>query len=160
MDKLLKDILREQMQIKGLNAGRLRQLTGITERYISAFTEGTKEKLPAAHYVRGYLMRIAGILDLNGQELWETYKNELLIKSSGPLDRLPENSFALKKLNKKWLTAGAVLILLIVYLAINANRFLGRPEISITSPAPETLVTTASVLNLIGEVNPRDKLLI
>lgn len=160
MDKLLKDILREQMQIKGLSPGRLRQLTGITERYIFALTEGTKEKLPAAPYVRGYLMRIAGILDLNGQELWEAYKNELLVKSSGPLDRLPENRFALKKLSKKRLAVGIILVLFIVYLAMNANRFLGRPKIDITSPARETLVTTASVLNLAGEVNPSDKLMI
>lgn len=148
------------MQIKGLSPERMRQLTGITERYILAFTEGSKEKLPAAPYVRGYLMRIAGILDLNGQELWEAYKNELLINSSGPLDRLPENRFALKKLSKKWLAGATVAVLLIVYLAINANRFLGRPEITITSPAPETLVTTASALNLVGQINPTDKLMI
>lgn len=160
MEKLLKDILREQMQIKGLNPERIRQLTGITERFIAAFTEGTKEKLPAAPYVRGYLLRIAAVLDLSGQELWETYKSELLSKSSGPLDRLPENRFALKKINKKRLALGAAALLLIVYLAINANRFLGRPQITITSPAPETFVTTASTLNLAGQINPSDKLII
>ena len=160
MDKLLKDILKEQMQIKGLSLERLRQQTGIAERYLAAFFEGRKEKLPAPPYVRGYLIKIASVLDLNGPELWETYKDEVTTKISGPTDILPFNRYALKKMSKKWLAAGTLTILLIIYAALNVNRFLGRPEIIITSPEVETLVTTASIINLLGEINPSDKLLI
>ena len=148
------------MQAKGLTLERLRQQTGIAERHLSSLIEGRHSRLPAAPYVRGYLLRIASILDLSGEELWNLYKGEIVIKRSGPADRLPENRFALKKINKKWFLAGLAVILLLFYAGLNINRFLGRPEIRITSPAVETLVTTANTINLLGKINPDDRLII
>ena len=149
------------MQIKGLTLERIRLQTGIAERYLTAFLEDQKERLPAAPYVRGYLIKLALVLDLNGQELWELHKkDELMIKTSGPADLLPRNRYALKKLNKRWLITGICAALVLVYAATNANRFLGRPTIKITSPAVETLVTTANTIILLGNINTSDKLMI
>ncbi len=160
MDKQLKDILREQIQLKGLTLERLRQQTGIAERYLTAFLEGQREKLPAAPYVRGYLIKLASVLDLNGQELWQIFKNDLMVRSSGSADRLPENRFALKTMDRRYLAAGVVVILLLIYAATNINRFLGRPTIKIVSPSVETLVTTANAITLLGTINPADRLFI
>lgn len=160
MDKLLKDVLKEQIQIKGFSFERLREQTGIAERYLTAFLDGHKEKLPATPYVRGYLMKLASVLELNAQELWENYKPELLDKSSGPHDRLPVNRYAIKTVSKSWIAAGVVGVLILGYLAINASRFLGRPNIQILSPTLETTITTANTIELLGKVSPSDKLLI
>jgi len=160
MDKSLKDILREQMQAKGLTPQKLRQQTGIAERYISALVEGNAKNLPAAPYVRGYLIKLASMLDLDDKELWELYLREGTVKSSGPEDRMPENRFALRRINKRAVISAVVAGLVVVYLAMNANRFLGRPELTITSPGAETFVSTANVVTIAGAINPRDVLAI
>ena len=160
MDKPLKDILREQMQAKGLTFERLKIQTGIAERYLAAFLEGQNEKLPAVPYVRGYLMTIAAVLELNGNELWETHKESFLAKKSGPADRLPHNRFAIKTINKNWIIAVVLAALLIFYVILNIDSLLSGPKIKITSPSGQTLITANKTVQLIGSVDPGAKLLI
>ena len=71
MDKPLQELLKEQVAIKGYNVERLTRITGIPERYIEGLLSGDYDKLPPAPYVRGYLLTIAPLLDLNADELWE-----------------------------------------------------------------------------------------
>lgn len=158
MDKQLKDILRDEMQAKGLTTGRIALLTGIAERHVEALLEGRTNKLPATPYVRGYIMRVAALLDLDGTALWDLYKREAVVIASGPADRLPENRFALKPVSKKWIAVLAATVAVIVYLVINADRFLGKPTIEISSPATETTVTTADVIEIFGKVGGNDKI--
>src|SRR3990167_724812 len=160
MDKLLKDLLRDQMEAKGVTLERVKQQTGIAERYIMAFLEGKKEKLPAAPYVRGYLIRIASLLDLNGQELWKMYENELVSKRSGAKDIMPFNRYALKKINKKMVVGALVAALFAFYGIMNVSRFLGGGQLEIVNPAAETVVTTANLITLSGKSSPNDKLMI
>ncbi len=160
MGKELKEILKEQMQAKGLTFEKIKLQTGIAERYLMAFLEGQKDKLPAAPYVRGYLMTIAAILELNGKELWETYKDELTIKKSGPNDRMPINRFALKKASKNKIVIGLLVIFLIVYFTINANKVSGRPNLQIANPPEATLTMASSTINLFGTVDVGAKLTI
>lgn len=161
MEKLLKDILREQMQTKGYTVSRVRRETGIAERYISAFIEGDTTKLPPAPYVRGYLLTIAKVLELNGTELWENYEKEgERIKSSGPLDTLPLNRFAMKKLSKGWIILGIIVLSIAIYGALSFNRLLGVPSLTIEYPGSETTITSENPILLIGRIDPRDSLLI
>ena len=74
MDKPLHELLKEQFAIKGYNIERLTRITGIPERYIEGLINGDYNKLPPAPYVRGYLLAIAPLLDLNAEGLWEEYK--------------------------------------------------------------------------------------
>ncbi len=155
--KLLKDILREEMQAKGFTPLRIRRETGIAERYITAFLEGDPKKLPAAPYARGYLMTIGRLLQVDGNELWDLYEKETEhIKRSGPADLLPGNRFAMKKINKGWIVGGIVLVLVIIYSIANFNRFLGVPTIRIDYPTEETTVTTKSPMVITGQIDPRD----
>jgi len=157
MEKTLHDLLREQLQVKGLTVQKLRQSTGIAERYIHALVASDYSKLPAAPYVRGYLLRLAPLLDLDGNELWELYQKEgNTIKTSGPEDRMPENRFALKTINKKRVGGALIVLIVLVYLAISAQRFLGQPSLKLTSPGAETVVSTASIILISGSINPRD----
>ena len=105
-------------------------------------------------------MKLASVLELNGQELWEAYKHEILSKSSGPNDRLPVNRYAIKTINKTWILAGALGVLVLIYLATSLSQFWGNPDIQITSPAEETIVTVANTIDLLGKINANDKLLI
>ena len=142
------------MQVKGMTVMKLRQQTGIAERYLSAFLEDEPAKLPAAPYARGYLLRIAAVLDLDGNALWEMYRTSTDIKSSGPEDRMPENRFALRRLNRKLIFGVAFGTLAVIYLVSNANRLLGRPSLTLTSPGPDTSVTTASIVMVSGTIEP------
>ena len=160
MEKTLENILREQLQLKGISIQKLRQHTGIADRYLHALLEGKHEKLPPAPYTRGYLMKIATALDLNGEELWNLYKNGSGVKSSGPLDRLPGNRFALKKINKGWMIGGIVGIVIIFYVIVNAGRFVGTPSLTITNPKEATTIVNEDTILLTGTINPNDKLII
>jgi cytoskeletal protein RodZ len=160
MDKQLKDILKEQMQVKGVSFERLREQTGIAERYLTGLLDNDAKKLPPVPYIRGYIIKIAAALNLDGNEIWESYKSELLQKSSGPNDRLPINRFALKKIGSGRIIAAALGIFVLVYLALSANRFLGQTNIEIVSPALQTTISTANTINLLGKVNSNAKLLI
>ena len=154
---LLKDLLRERVELKGLTVLRLRQQTGIAERYLSAFLEGNHEKLPALPYVRGYLMHLATLLDLDGNELWETYQRETkTMKSSGATDVLPHNRFALQRLDRRKVAAGIAAALVLIYLLVNINRFLGKPPLTVSFPPDQPTTTATSSLTITGTADPRD----
>jgi hypothetical protein len=122
--------------------------------------QGDTKKLPAAPYVRGYLLKIGKILDFDGNELWEAYKKESGIKSSGPEDRLPSNRFAIKSINKKYIVIALIAIAIIGYLIWQAPRFLGKPPLSINYPFYATTTTPYSEISIVGKIDPRDKLTI
>jgi cytoskeletal protein RodZ len=157
---LLKDLLRERLESEGLTLEQLKQQTGITERYLVAFFNGHPDRLPPPPYVRGYLFKITLQLNLDGEEIWKTYRHELDSRRSGDRDRLPINRFAIKRPSKMLVIGGVLAMLVILYAAANVNRFLGKPMLSVTSPATETLVTTASTITLTGSVDPNDSLFI
>src|SRR3989344_5110349 len=158
MNKLLKDILEEEMREKNITASKIIQETEIAERYINAFLKGEKDKLPPAPYVRGYLKRIAASLSLDHDYLWKIFLSETTLKRSGASDMLPKNRFALKKINKKLFVYAMIAAILMIYGAMNAGRFLGLPKIDIENPLSGTIVTTANIITLKGVVGERNKL--
>lgn len=156
----LKEVLTDALEAQGLNIGRLAELTDIPERYLIALRDNDIKKLPAAPYVRGYLMKIAEVLDIDGRPLWELYKTESPVKTSGVEDRLPVNRFAIKPRSKKLLIFGLMLLLGIIYLAWRSNDLFGTPQIEIVNPVVNNFVTKDSSVKLRGIVNPKDKLMI
>ncbi len=155
--KLLKDILREEMQAKGYTPARMRRETGIAERYIFAFMEGDRKRLPATPYVRGYIMVIARLFNLNGADLWKLYEGEDdYLKTSGATDILPGNRYALKKISRGWIMAAVAVLLFAVYAVMNFNRFLGVPMLLIEFPNDETTVSFENAIFLRGQIDPRD----
>lgn len=156
--KFFSDFLREQIQVRGFSVEHLAAQSGVSERHLEALLERNFRKLPAAPYVRGYLMKIGGVLGVKGDELWELYRREAEVKISGPEDRLPGNRFAIRAVSKKWFVLGGTLLILILYLGVNASRLLGAPSLILERPEEETTLTSASVITLAGRVNPEDKL--
>lgn len=160
-EKSLKDLINEQLEIKGLTLEKISVSTNIPLRYLKALSEGDIKKLPAAPYVRGYLIKISRLLDLDDQELWKLYKSESEVKIAGPADRLPSNRFAIKtKLEKKYVIAVIIIVIVIGYLIWQAPRLFGKPEIEIYYPPDKLITLEIEELPISGKIDPRDKLLI
>lgn len=161
--KTLSEIFNEVLDLRGLNLEKLAELTNIPKRFLTALRDGDFRNLPPAPYVRGYLMKIAGVLDIDSNLLWQTYKKENLFKTSGAEDKMPINRFAIRPLNKKKAAMGIVLIFIAVVLVWNLNVFLGilgTPNLKIDAPAGDNLIVNAPSIKLEGEVDVQDKLTI
>jgi len=154
--KPLNDILQEAVRAHGLNVARLQQLTGIPEHSLQALLDGQNQKLPAAPYVRGYFLKIAQLLELDGPALWERFQRESEMKTSGQTDRLPTNRFAIKPINKTVILVGIVIIGLMIYGFIGVNRLLGSPELAISSPSADPFLSTSPTVVISGKIDPRD----
>ncbi len=158
--KSLKDIIIERADSKGLSAEKLFNLTGIPRHYLNALLKEEYHKLPAAPYVRGYLQKLSAALDLDGRELWDLHRFEIDPKSSGAADKLPENRFVIKTKKVQWSWIGAAVIVVGLYLLLNADRLLGLPDIRILNPESETSLVSASLFTVNGYADPKDKILI
>lgn len=157
--KNLTEIFHEALSLRGLNIEKLAELTDVPKMYLEALRDADFKKLPASPYVRGYLMKIAEALRIDGEMLWQTYKNEN-IKTSGAKDKLPHNRFLVKPLKKRMLVFGFVAILVIIYLVWQIDNLLGVPKIEITNPAFPTIIVNDPNLKLSGETDNQNKLTI
>lgn len=159
--KLLKEILSEALEKKGLGREKLADATGIPNRFVSAFLEGEPAELPAAPYVRGYLKKIAGVLELDADELWRMHERESAPRQSGAMDLLPQNRFAIAPANKLIMSVVVLIIATLIYAALGAGKLIGIPKLTVTIPANETSIATsasATIEGLLG--NPEDTLTI
>ena len=159
--KLLKDIIGEALDHEGWHARKLAEATGISENYIRLFLDGNLQKLPPAPYVKGYLNKIAVVLELDKDDLWQTYKDETGNAAfSGPDDRLPTNRFAIQSVSNKIIIFGALGILIIIYLGWNIDKMIGLPNLKITLPSADTSTVTAPTISIEGQTDYSSKLTI
>lgn len=159
--KTLRELIIEALDFRGLNVEKLTEVTDIPKYYLTALTTGDFKKLPAAPYVRGYLLQISEILQIDQDLLWEAYQKESsLYKTSGPQDKLPSNRFAFKNPNKRKTVIIIVLLIIITFSIWQFDEFFGTPKIEIISPAIDNLTINAPSIKLAGKVNARDKLII
>ncbi len=162
--KNLREILNEALELKDLDVKKLSEMTDIPIYYLSALSEGDFLKLPAAAYVRGYLMKVAEVLGIDKESLLRAYKQEISLgplKTSGSQDKLPLNRYAFKPFYRK--TAIIVIIVLVLAAAAfvwKVDNFLGTPKIELFSPIVDNMIVNSSSIKLTGKVNPRDKLVI
>lgn len=164
----VKEILTGALREKKMTIARLAEATDIPERYVALLVEGKSSEsaegelkgLPPAPYVRGYLMRIAGSLGLDGQVLWQAYTNQLHPKTSGESDTMPTNRFAFKRLNRKKIIMVVIVIAVLAGLGIWVRTLLGTGVIDIKSPSQESTVTNVPSIDLQGRIDPSDRLTI
>lgn len=156
----LKTLITDSLAIRNLNQEKLSQLTGIPTHYLQAIENHDLSKLPASPYVRGYLKKIAQALHLNQDELWKMYEQELAVKSSGPLDKLPSNRFAIKPINKKYWLIAVFLLIIATYVGFQMRTFFGDPFLDIAQPHEQTTSSTEPSIILSGRIDSKDKLLI
>lgn len=156
----LKSLLSEALELRNVNHEKLAQITGISERYIWAIQNLEVEKLPPSPYVRGYIKKIAEVLRLNHDEIWDLYRKELSHKTSGKYDTLPENRFAIRQLSRKQIFALTLGIIFAFYLLFNISRLLGKPNLEISWPGQSVTATSENRIILTGTLDQRDKLTI
>lgn len=160
MEPTFNNFLREQVQLHGLTLSQLSQQTGVSERHLEALLEGQLKRLPAAPYVRGYLIKISHVLNLPDEKLWEMYKAEVSVKSSGAHDRLPGNRYAIRVIKPWWIVAGIAALFLIIFFSLRAGSFFGKPDFTLIHPSTEIFTTATSTIVFRGVIDPQDKLLI
>ena len=137
-----------------MDAGKLSDLTDVPQRFISSLVSGDFNDLPSEPYIRGYLFKIAGILDADPNFLWRSFRQSAEIRSSGSGDILPANRFGLKKVSNKkiWILLAA--LVLVGFLGFRINSILGKPTLDVSLPE----VTVNHVVKVTGQVNPDDTL--
>jgi cytoskeletal protein RodZ len=69
--------LKEARLAKGLSLEDLQSLTKIQKRYLIGIEEGNYSSMPGNFYVRAFVKQYAEALQLNPDEIFETYKNEI-----------------------------------------------------------------------------------
>lgn len=158
--KSFHEFLKEQIADKGFSVKKIALETGIAERHLQALLDADVKRLPSAPYIRGYLVKIAKLLDLNSNALWNIYQEEHLISTSGAADTLPGNRYALRAIPRSLAAAAVLLLLAALYLGTNAGRLFGKPRLEIYSPPTVTALTNLSPFALAGAINPADRLLI
>lgn len=158
--KPLKEVILEQLEIKGFNLEKVLLATEIPKHSLEAILKGEWQKLPAAPYARGYFKKLEEILELQPDVLWNHYREETEIKTSGSEDRLPENRFAINAKSRKWIWPILIIVVALIYFGFNFSRLLGRPEINISNPLSASAIATVPTFTFTGEINPKDKLFI
>lgn len=129
-------LLIEALHVKDWGVEELAKRTGVSDRFINLLLEERIEDMPSLPYLRGYILKITDVLDLDNEKIWQTYfENNERLRSSGKYDELPKNRFVLSRINKK-VVLGVITILIVllylfirVFLAFNLSHALSIPDL-------------------------------
>ncbi|PAE40838.1 helix-turn-helix domain-containing protein [Bacillus sp. 7884-1] len=69
--------LKDARLAKGLSLEDLQSITKIQKRYLIGLEEGNYSSMPGNFYVRAFVKQYSEALQLNPDEIFETYKNEI-----------------------------------------------------------------------------------
>lgn len=69
--------LKEARLSKGYSLDDLQEITKIQKRYLMGIEEGNYSMMPGTFYVRAFIKQYAEAVDLNAEELLETYKGDV-----------------------------------------------------------------------------------
>ncbi|HEY7623421.1 MAG TPA: RodZ domain-containing protein [Candidatus Limnocylindria bacterium] len=138
--------LRAQREKKGITLEQAAADTRIREKFLHALEEGDHRSLPGAVYTRGFLRNYSDYLDLDTDELIETFQKERV----GPPEPAPKRSFKpYKPVVRRGLIFRPVVFVPVLILAF-VGAFLGYmyyqfttfatlPKLEITDPATDGL---------------------
>ena len=80
--------LKEARLAKNLSLDDLQIITKIQKRYLVGIEEGNYASMPGNFYVRAFIKQYAEALNLNPDEIFETYKNEIPASHNDELHHL------------------------------------------------------------------------
>ena len=156
-------MIEDAMKAKSVSIEKLSQLTGISERFLEALVKEGSEKLPAAPYVRGYLGKIASVLNLDGDALWSEYSRQYVRPKSTKKMAMNESERKFEVLEKfvsprSLIIIGAILgVGLVIWL--RGSAFIGRPTLSLEQFDDTTPVATSTFV-IKGKIDPKNQLTI
>ena len=151
-------LIVDAMRTKSISVEKLSGATGISDRIINGLIEERYENIPPAPYVRGYLLKIAAVLNLDGEALWADYvKYNDSVRRSGKKDQLPQNRFAIAKMQKKFIWVIFIAVLVGGYLLVRLASFYQKPNFELTNPLDGAVLKESTVV-IKGNVEPGTKL--
>ena len=150
IDELIEDL----MEARGFGIERLAHDTGIPARFITSILQREFDKLPAQPYIRGYLFKIAEVLEIDPPILWQSYRHSTEVARSGATDSLPANRFAIKNIRASRVVLALLGVVVIGLVGTRINSILGNPTIELN--LPET--TNEEVISVTGSVEAGDRL--
>ncbi|MFC9538276.1 helix-turn-helix domain-containing protein [Lysinibacillus sp. NPDC056959] len=92
--------LKEARLSKGYSLDDLQEITKIQKRYLIGIEEGNYSIMPGSFYVRAFIKQYADAVDLNAEEILETYKSELPGTSNNQVSQSMTNSPSRRKISK------------------------------------------------------------
>lgn len=154
--------LLEAMKSKNFTVQKLSQATGVAENFLENLINEKYNKFPPAPYVRGYLVKIAKALELNGEELWKNYlEDSNLIRRSGEFDKPPHNKYASSTKNKRLSVFLIFVAVAVIIVGVTKVKwFSSEPDIILTNPATEMTVVNSPVFEVRGGVGSGERLII
>lgn len=159
MDKPFKEIIIDAIEHKGLSIGKLAELSRVPEHYVELIIRGDYEKLPSSPYLHGYFTRLSETLNLESELVWQVFKKEFDIRTSGEKDLLPKNRFAFEPINNtKIFTISSFVVLVFVYLIFRFNALFGKPYLVVLDPAESNISTNIETYVLRGNAELENKL--
>ena len=135
--KVLADKLRLRREEKGLSVLQVSLLTNVSPSKLRKMEEGNFASVDADVYVRNYLKRLSGVLELPYEELLSLYEE-------GKRKCMPQNEMCEERVNKKARREIAMVVLLgiVFFLAV----FLAIECVRLRESFPAVLVTEEPVL--------------
>jgi hypothetical protein len=153
-----KNFLEEKLKDRGWNLKRLSEVSGISLNHLENLVNENFKALPAAPYIRGYLIRLSKILEFDYLIWWEYFQKQNNIKKSGKEDELPRNRFEPQLIFKPVLIS-LIILLIVFYIVLRFNFILGKPVIGLNI-GENILNTNESNFLLQGYVKNADKVFI
>lgn len=161
--KNMGELLSEIMETRGLSVDRLAELTNINKRYINGLLSNDLKSLPAGPYVRGYLLKIAEVMETDAEPLQMAYR-EFELRTSGRYDKLPDNRFAIPHSKRGLAAIFVVVSTVVILIAFRWNSLMGIPVIEVNIPEKigerDYLETREPSFIVEGRVNQKDSLFI
>lgn len=158
-DQSFQQFLNERLRERGLTLKRLSELSGVNLKYLEQLSNGSFEELPAAPYLRGYIVKISEILEFDHETWWKFIKREEGLKTSGGEDQLPKNRFARERTPRPFWIA-ALIVLAVLFFGVRASRILGRPTLTISNLTEETLTTSSDRFTIEGTITGGNKVVV
>ena len=145
-----KSFLNDKVRERGLTLRRLSEISGISVKHLEDLASGDASNLPEAPYLRGYLRRLAQILDFDA-ELWLQRFRDAELNRSGPSDELPRNRFAPRPITK-YLWLALVLGVVLLYLGFRFQKILGKPTLTLSYPPDAVVRVMVNAVTISGKI--------
>ncbi|HOV88451.1 MAG TPA: helix-turn-helix domain-containing protein [Candidatus Paceibacterota bacterium] len=161
------EFLSQKIEEKNFGVEDLARLAGIPEHYLRALLEENFAHLPANVFVRGYLKKIASIIEVDEEDLWQLYLKEYNNIMPPQVDMLPTNRFESKGKTiseilraLRYVPIWAIIITAIGFILFQGKNLFGEPRLQVNSPVFENIETSENPFILEGEGQPHSYILI
>ncbi|MFA6473308.1 MAG: helix-turn-helix domain-containing protein [Patescibacteria group bacterium] len=151
----LGEALRSVREDAGLSVEALGQQAGVQAKYIVAIEAGRYDQTPGPVYLRGFLRQIAAALDVSVESVLARFEAEP--RGYVPTAQSAAKGFAQQQAatdaqtqrmhprSARWLIAGGILVLAVVYFAISILGIVLPPPLTVTEPSADIIVNSPQV---------------